>query len=114
MSQEDILGATMRRYQLIEGFVKLKRDFLQYVDVQGAEPLFLDARSAVDASNVLLHVQESLSNIVRHLPEVPPACEKVRLALQDWCLAHPDQPIMTIEEFKNVVYSCKASGPAGV
>lgn len=56
---DDILEVEMKKHELIEGSNKLKRDFQQYIDVQGAKPLFLDARSTKDVSKVLLCVPES-------------------------------------------------------
>lgn len=113
MSKGDVFKAEIMnlKHELIIGFDSLKDDFQQYIDVQGAESLFLDAKYATesDVSTILLHVKEILSDIVRQVPEVdvPQVCEKVRLASKDRCLVHPNQPIMTIKEFKRAFYDCK-------
>lgn len=111
MSQlEDKVEAEMRRQEICKQFKDLKDGVQQYIHVHENEPLFLDARSATDMSKLRLSVKGSLNYVVGNVLEVPQVCEKIRLALQKWCLDHPDKLIMTLEEFRKVFYSC---GPDG-
>ncbi|CAM6056760.1 unnamed protein product [Sphagnum tenellum] len=81
---------------------KLKEGFVDFINLS-PNTYSINAHSSREAKQVRKNVTTTCKNVLEKLPKVYETCLHVQLGICQWIKGHPNQPIVSMQIFKNEI-----------